>query len=957
MLFPYWMIPLGANLFLISLMALITNLFPRKILHERSGLSQGILGLLFGTLAVFSSGFPVTLLSGVHLDGSLCIPPLTGFFFGPFSVLLVTLILLIEKIVTSSLSLSFSTLTLFMVTLLGLACSFFVQRWKFRWVWLQLLVLGVAVASTTLLGQNISQAFGPAFLFYPVSILLIGMFLNAVQSKNQTMEELVHLTDQLKESETRFRFLAESSSDMITRHAADGTYEYASPASERLLGYRPEELLGHSAYDFVYPEDHQAVQNSHQNILADSVVTSVSYRGVRKDKTLIWLETTSHTILDPLTHQVFEIHASTRDISDRKQFEEQLQRSQASLEALLRTRRESIWAVDRQLNYTILNDFFIESYQLVFGLSLKPGMNALEILSEEHRNQWRPRYEAALRGEKQDFEFSIPFNQELSTFEVFLNPIWSGGTITGVSAISVDITERQRAAQALKTSENKYRMLFENLTLGFALHKMIFNEAGEPIDYRYLEVNPAFEKLTGLKAQQLVGKTVLEVLPHTEEHWIQVFGQVALTGVPFTYENYSQEFDKYFETISFRPEEGHFAVLFSDITERKKAEEQRRQLDLEINKMQKLESLGILAGGIAHDFNNLLTGIYMNLEMARQSTPSSPLLSYLDTAGKTMDRARNLTKQLLTFSKGGVPHKKVEALGDLLQETVAFALSGSSVASDFHLAPNLWLCELDKAQISQVMENLVINALQAMPKGGMLKISAKNQVILEGNSVPLKPGRYVQVSVQDTGTGIPPELVTKIFDPFFTTKANGHGLGLATCFSILKKHSGHIEVFSKPGEGTTFHFYLPASTEKESFEPSKPLEKHQGKGKFLILDDEEVIRDILEKVLQQLGYTPLSYDDGDRVLEAFHQDQTDKKEIVGMIFDLTIPGKTGGREIIDKIREWNRSIPIFVFSGYAEDEILVKPTQFGFTASLSKPFGIEEMKRLLNQYLRPLEKT
>ncbi|NNM53677.1 MAG: PAS domain S-box protein [Spirochaetales bacterium] len=951
MLLP-WIVPLGANLFLVNLIAVIPQVFPWKFKKEHPVVSQLILGTFFGLLAWASSRFPVLLPSGVVLDATLSIPPLAGFFFGPISAGVVVLLGLAFWSFSPFLNFPVTAFILVLGALLGWAFSTKAIKKTLPWVWLQLLLLGVTVAVVTLVAHPIFQNLVVSIVFYPASILLIGFLLNAVESKNKTLDQMLLVTQQSQESEARFRFLAENSSDMITRHSPDGTYLYASPASERLLGYKPQELIGHAAYEFIYEEDLPNVQNSHNAILSGTVVAAVMFRGIRKDNSLIWLETTSHTIYDPDTKELLGIHATTRDISERKKFEEELQTSQANLEVLLQTRRESIWAVDREFNYTILNDFFVENYQLFFGITLKIGMNALMILSPEHQAQWRPHYEAALNGEKQTFEFTISLKNDVIIFEVFLNPIFVGNSISGVSAISLNITERQRAAQALKVSETKYRMLFENLTLGFALHKVIFNTQGDPVDYRYLEVNPAFEKLTGIKAQQIVGKRVLEVLPQTEAHWIQTFGQVAQTGTPFTYENFAQEFNKYFETIIFRPEEGHFAVLFADITERKKAEEQRRQLETELNKIQKLESLGILAGGIAHDFNNLLTGIYMNLEMARKSTSPKTLDRYLETAGKTMDRAKNLTRQLLTFSKGGVPHKKVENVADLLQETINFALSGSSVACDYQIAADLWPCELDKSQIAQVIENLVINAVQAMPQGGQLRVEAANQVISEEAGLSLASGRYVRVSLADSGMGIPSELLGQIFDPFFTTKATGHGLGLATCFSILKKHEGHIGVTSTPGKGTTFSFYLPASSETTAQESSPGEVNHHGLGKFLILDDEHVIREGLEKILTHLGYTPLSYADGEKAIEAFTNDFYQKKEIVGMIFDLTIPGKTGGREAVDKIRLLNPDIPIFVSSGYAEDEVLTKPTQYGFTASLSKPFGIDDLKNLLNRYLK-----
>ena len=356
---------------------------------------------------------------------------------------------------------------------------------------------------------------------------------------------------------------------------------------------------------------------------------------------------------------------------------------------------------------------------------------------------------------------------------------------------------------ARKQSEENYRTLFQKMLNGFALHEIICTPDGQPNNYRFLAVNPAFEKMTGLNAEAIVGRTVLEVLPGTERRWIETYGKVALTGEPAFFEDYSAELNKHFEVTAFRPALHQFACLVADVTERKRAE-------IELQKMQNLQSVGTLAGGIAHDFNNILMGVFGNISLAKDVLAKDhPGYHSLEEAEKSMYRAVRLTKQLLTFAKGGDPVKEDVSLGTLVQEVALFDLSGSPVKLVYQQTAELWLAEVDKGQIQQVISNLTINARQAMPEGGSLHITLAN-TDLSATTVPgLRPGKYVQITVRDEGTGIDPKYLDRIFDPYFTTKQTGSGLGLATTYSIINKHGGQIRVESEAWPG--HHLYaLPA---------------------------------------------------------------------------------------------------------------------------------------------------
>jgi PAS domain S-box-containing protein len=270
------------------------------------------------------------------------------------------------------------------------------------------------------------------------------------------------------------------------------------------------------------------------------------------------------------------------------------------------------------------------------------------------------------------------------------------------------------------------------------------------------------------------------------------------------------------ETIYQRQPDGAPRQIFGiihDITERKKTEEEHLKYEQQLQQNQKLESLGILAGGIAHDFNNLMGGIFGYIDIANENSNDSHVSSNLSKAMDTIERARALTRQLLTFAKGGSPILQTGTLSPFLRETVQFALSGSNVSCRYDIPKELLACIFDVHQIGQVIDNLIINAQQAMPSGGTIEVSARNIMLEEKAHPKLPKGNYVKVAVKDGGIGIPEEIISKIFDPFFTTKSKGHGLGLATCYSIMKKHGGCIDVESEPGRGSTFTVYLPASPE------------------------------------------------------------------------------------------------------------------------------------------------
>ena len=378
-------------------------------------------------------------------------------------------------------------------------------------------------------------------------------------------------------------------------------------------------------------------------------------------------------------------------------------------------------------------------------------------------------------------------------------------------------------------------------------------------------------------------------------------------------------------------------LVFRDVSE-------KRRIEQELMKADKLNSLGILAGGIAHDFNNILTAILGNIILAKEFTrPGEKIYERLIEAEKASLRAKDLAQQLLTFSSGGAPIKKTMFISELLKESALFALSGSNVQCEFSISNNLWAVEIDEGQINQAINNLIINAIQSMPEGGRIKLTAENVTVSEGE----KKGRYVKISIVDQGIGIPKEHLPKIFEPYFTTKQKGSGLGLAIVYSIIKKHDGYIEVETELGVGTTFKVYLPASL-KNVFMRKGLKEKIQtGKGKILVMDDEELVRKVIGEMLVFLGYEVEFAKEGIEAIELYKKAKAQGQPFDAIIMDLTIPIGMGGKETINKLLEIDPTVKAIVSSGYSTDPVMTEFTKYGFKGFIIKPFKIKELGEVL----------
>ncbi len=527
----------------------------------------------------------------------------------------------------------------------------------------------------------------------------------------------------------------------------------------------------------------------------------------------------------------------------------------------------------------------------------------------------------------------------------------AGLTITvllliGVLREWINIERNRRSAGALLESERRFQALTEIAPVG-----IFRTDAAGQCNY----INPQAAELLGVPPQLALQSGWHNALhPEDRERVLKSWSEAVEKKTLFLSEYRFQRPDGTISWVLGRAlcecgPEGEvkgFIGTLTDITER------RRLLEEQL-KISKLESIGVLAGGIAHDFNNLLTPILANLSFLKSMIPASDASQeYLIETEQASFRARDLTHQLLTFSKGGTPIKRASHLRDLIQESIRFALHGRNVTPDFQIAPDLNPVDADAGQISQVLQNLAINAAQAMNQGGQLHTRAFNTTGIDHPTLPHKNGSFIRIDIQDTGAGISPKNLTKIFDPYFTTKTEGHGLGLATVFSIIHRHEGLIGVTSELGKGTTFSIFLPASTQtpKPSEQPDALL--HHGKGKILVMDDEKEIRSTVDRVLTKLGYEVSLASNGEEAIHLFEEAVRRRSFFNAALMDLTIRGGMGGKDAAAQIKLIDPSAKLIVFSGYSEDPVMAHYRDFGFSAAIPKPFTAQTLSEVLKETLK-----
>jgi PAS domain S-box-containing protein len=512
--------------------------------------------------------------------------------------------------------------------------------------------------------------------------------------------------------------------------------------------------------------------------------------------------------------------------------------------------------------------------------------------------------------------------------------------------------ELRRAQRELIRSKRGYAELFEFAPVGY----MTVRRGGKVLD-----MNLALSSMLGGSTTSLLGKNCA-LLFHSEDrdavyHYLRDLEKGPTEDCEVRLRPISVRDQPMVVRLRGAPERDdgmpcRIAVL--DVTAERERDAERRAASAQMERAHRLESLGLLAGGIAHDFNNLLTVLLGTTETAWRSAVKEqrpPDLEELATVRQTFERAAALTKQLMTFARGGTPVAKACSLEPLVREAAALATAGSRIHCLCTFPDDLRPVHVDPAQLGQVVHNVVLNAVQAMPEGGVVHLTAEELDILPDAHPSLRAGAYVQLVVRDNGPGIPAEVIDRVFDPYFTKKSGGSGLGLTIVHSIMRRHHGAVAVGSKEGEGTTFRIHVPISADRLEREHEKPKPRGDIRGRILVMDDEPEVRELFVKSLEQLGCSVESAENGERALTLFRDARRAGSPFQVVILDLTIVNGLGGKDTMLAIRQQDPDIRSIVVSGYSHDPVLSEPCAHGFDARLEKPFGVNALAAVVSDVL------
>ncbi|MBN1227356.1 MAG: PAS domain S-box protein [Deltaproteobacteria bacterium] len=819
----------------------------------------------------------------------------------------------------------------------------------------------------------------------------------------QKIKEYQRAEKMALEQKERLRIAAENASDVIYEwDIITGNVKWFNGIDE-LLGYEPGELPGtiEGLNKRIHREDYDRVSAAIDLHLTTGEPYFQEFRLVRKDGSFLYWKNSGQAMRDEEGKPYLWIGVGS-DITASKEMEKALRESEIFFKSLFEDARDALFIADP-----------------ASGLILKANREAETLLSrprEEiiglHITGLHPpdTVEAALR----DFKKSI--QQENMAQPKYLDILVSDGrrvpveittsvikTAEGrklIQAVFRNITERKRADESLAwesavneamadlsgalislaTMEEISTLILEyarkltKSTLGLAGYidektgylvcPSLLSDVGEMC--RVKDKKNVFKKFGGLWGWVLTNrKSLLTNAPAKDprttglpeghvpiRNFISapalitgtLVGQISLANSERDYSARDLEFIE------------RLAAVYAIIIQRRRANEEQEKMQLQLLDVQKMEAVGTLAGGIAHDFNNLLAAILGNLSLIKVYTKKGDkVLEVLQEAEKASKQAKGLTQQLLTFSQGGAPVRKTASLVQLLKDVVLFALSGSKVKCALSLPEDLWSVEIDEGQINQVLNNVIINADQAMAKGGTITLSAENTIIKREDELPLKRGNYVKILIKDQGMGIPEENLAKIFNPYFTTKTKGTGLGLSISYSIIKKHEGYIAAESSSGEGTTFTIYLPAS-EKEQFMVAD-MEEHllSGRGRILFMDDQPSLRNMIGHMLTYLGYEVELVDDGAKAVALYKKARQTTHPFEAVILDLTVPGAMGGLEAMKELLKIDPEVKAIVSSGYSNDPIMGEYAQYGFSGVIAKPFQIEELSKIISQVVEGIK--
>ena len=752
--------------------------------------------------------------------------------------------------------------------------------------------------------------------------------------------------------------LLSSANVSVTVHDFDGAFIYANQATFDLHGYSRDEFMSLNLHELDDPESAKLIAPRIQQLM-ETGETSFEVSHYRKDRSTFPLLVNACITEWEGQKAILSI---TSDVTEHKMTEEALWDSEKKYRIVVDKVNDGIVIIQNDIvrfaNPKISTILGYESGEI-------EGLEFTSFIAPENLGLALERYHKRMAGEKLPEIYEIALlhkNGSKISVETSGSVIQYEGRLADLAIIR-DVSERKNTEKILRDREKKYSTLVESIP------DMIVRFDA---DLRYIFCNVAVERQFGVSADMFMGKTPLELSSLFFEKGDEQtqFVSETLKGALETGEGcqVEQSFPfpsgtRIFQTriIPENDEYGKIVSLLaisSDITD-------SRNLEMERSKLVKLESIGSLAGGIAHDFNNILTAVIGNISLAKMDVESNnkkEAMISIDMVEKASLKAKGLTQQLLTFSKGGSPVRRVASLSKIIKDSVDFIMSGSNIKSNFSIPSDLWNANIDEGQIGQVMHNLIINAQQAMSKGGKIEIVAENVIIDKKSKSSsssflhcsnFKNDNYVRISVTDQGEGISQDIMDKIFDPFFTTKTKGSGLGLATSYSIVHKHGGYLRVESEKGKGATFFLYLPAVLEPEIAVVTTFVESSNLDARILIMDDNEDLRESLRRVLRQIGYSNMEFtENGSEAVSSYKKSFKTNKKFDVVILDLTVPGGMGGEETIKKLRKFDPNVSAIVSSGYVDKEIMSDHCKYGFKAALPKPYTIDDIRECMEKAMK-----
>lgn len=784
---------------------------------------------------------------------------------------------------------------------------------------------------------------------------------------------LKHTEWELRKSEALLRTLVENSAELIVMLDPEGVVTYVSPQCEAILGHPAESLLGKPIPDIFHPEDVSLVQGTMRRVLVDrEEVHNLEYRIVDTRGRVRWM---SHSAKVVVANRVpVGVHNSLRNVTEYHESLQALAGATRFNETILNTSPDLIYVydvVERRNVYSNERISEVLGFSVAeigeFGNSLIANLMHPEDFSI-YSTETLSRYAAAGDRELIEHRYRMRHKQGgwrwLNSKELVFrrNPDGSPRQIFGLIA---DVTDKVEAEEhlegqrkALADSEEKYRKLFENMLVGFAMHRVVEDDEGRPVDYVFLEANEAFGRMTGLDPKAIIGKRVTSVIPGIENdsgNWISRYGVVAKQGTTFNFEQYSEILERWYAVVAYCPRPDHFVTIIHDVTEQKSLEQRLHQ-------SQKMQAIGQLAGGIAHDFNNQLSAIVGCADLLRLELSGNRDLSlYAEDILVAAQRAADLTRQLLAFARRGkylsVPvnlHDVIAEVKNLLRHTL-----DKRIRITERLTAQYPYTMGDPSQLQSALMNLALNARDAMPDGGELILSTAEvdlgEEFCRGNEFDIRAGRYLTVRVTDTGCGMDSAIRKRIFEPFFTTKApgKGTGMGLAAVYGTVKSHGGALEVASEPGRGTTVELFLPLSRDagEEVVEPSPSESPRRQNVRVLIVDDDVMLAESIGRMLKKVGYDVVTCTDGRQAL-AYYESRG--AEVGVVILDLIMPDPNG-LTVLRRLRAINPHVKVILSSGYSLEDEAQTAIAEGVCAFIQKPFRIKAIAQVLEEVLeRPV---